>query len=141
MKRHPALAPLSRDHHHTLLIAAQLRRATERTAQASANMFLAQWEAEERLHFRMEEELLLPAYAEHGQLDHPAIMRMLLDHVAIRGMAARLSCAHTDLLHELGERLSEHVRLEEREVFPLIEAAMPEPELHALGERLAASAP
>jgi len=122
-------------------MAAQLRRATERTAQASADLFLAQWEAEERLHFRMEEELLLPAYAEHGQLDHPAIVRMLLDHVAIRGMAARLSCAPTDLLHELGERLSEHVRLEEREVFPLIEAAMPNAELRALGERIAAATP
>lgn len=28
MKRHPALAPLSRDHHHELVIAQRLRRAT-----------------------------------------------------------------------------------------------------------------
>jgi hypothetical protein len=32
MKRHPALAPLSRHHHHALVIAQRLRRATTQTA-------------------------------------------------------------------------------------------------------------
>ena len=31
-----------------------------------------------------------------------------------------------EVLHELGAMLNQHVRLEEREVFPLIESAMPE---------------
>ena len=29
------------------------------------------------------------------------------------------------ILHELGTRLADHVRLEERQLFPLIEAALP----------------
>jgi iron-sulfur cluster repair protein YtfE (RIC family) len=32
-------------------------------------------------------------------------------------------------LHELGDRLAEHVRLEERQLFPLIEEAMPAAQL------------
>lgn len=68
MKRHPALVPLSRDHHHALVIAQRLRRATVETATEVARAFLSHWDAEEKLHFRLEEELLLPAYAAHGLL-------------------------------------------------------------------------
>ena len=137
MKRHPALAPLSRDHHHALVIAQHLRRATTQTAPDIAGAFLAHWNAEQKLHFRLEEELLLPAYAAHGQPDHPAIIRMLLDHTLIRRDAAALTAAPPlELLHELGARLADHVRLEEHEIFPLIEQAIPEHELEKLGDRI-----
>jgi hemerythrin-like domain-containing protein len=99
--------------------------------------FLEHWEAEEKLHFRAEEEILLPAYAVHGEADHPAILRMLLEHLTIRRDVTRLGGAPPlDLLHDLGRRLADHVALEEHQVFPLIEAAIPEPELQLLGERL-----
>jgi hemerythrin-like domain-containing protein len=137
MKRHPALVPLSRDHHHALVIAQRLRRATAETATEAARAFLSHWDAEEKLHFRLEEELLLPAYAAHGEPDHPAIIRMLLDHMLIRRDAARLAgTPPLELLHDLGARLADHVQLEEHEVFPLIEATIPESELQALGDRI-----
>jgi hypothetical protein len=137
MKRHPALAPLSRDHHHALVIAQRLRRATAETATETAEAFLSHWDAEEKLHFRLEEELLLPAYAAHGECDHPAITRMLMDHILIRRDASRLAgTPPLELLHDLGTRLADHVQLEEHEVFPLIEATIPETALQALGERI-----
>ena len=137
MKRHPALVPLSRDHHHALVIAQRLRRATAETATETAGAFLSHWDAEEKLHFRLEEELLLPAYAAHGECDHPAITRMLLDHMLIRRDAVRLAgMPSLELLHDLGARLADHVQLEEHEVFPLIEATIPEPDLQVLGDRM-----
>jgi Hemerythrin HHE cation binding domain len=137
MKRHPALVPLSRDHHHALVIAQRLRRATAETATETAGAFLSHWDAEEKLHFRLEEELLLPAYAAHGESDHPAITRMLLDHMLIRRDAVRLAgMPSLELLHDLGARLADHVQLEEHEVFPLIEATIPEPDLQVLGDRM-----
>ncbi len=137
MKRHPALAPLSRDHHHALEIARRLRRATTQTAPESARAFLAHWDAEEKLHFRLEEELLLPAYAAHGEPDHPAIVRMLLDHMLIRRDAAQITAnASPELLHDVGARLADHVRFEEHELFTLIEEIVPEYELEALGNRI-----
>jgi iron-sulfur cluster repair protein YtfE (RIC family) len=140
MKRHPALVPLSHDHHPVLVIAQQLRRATTETATELAGVFLAAWESEEKQHFRLEEELLLPAYAEHGDPGHPAVTRMLQDHMLIRRDATRLGNEPSlELLHELGSRLADHVHLEERELFPLIEETIPEPELEALGERLRAT--
>ena len=139
MKRHPALVPLSHDHHHVLVIAQQLRRATTETATEIAGVFLAAWESEQKQHFRLEEELLLPAYAAHGDPGHPTVMRMLQDHMLIRRDATRLANEPSlELLHELGSRLADHVHLEERELFPLIEETIPEPELEALGERLRA---
>lgn len=64
---------------------------------------------------------------------------MLGDHVAIRAQVAQLDArpnTTTDLLHAFGEQFAEHVRLEERELFPLIEDAMPADELLALAHAL-----
>jgi hemerythrin-like domain-containing protein len=138
MKRHPALAPLSRDHHHALVLAQRLRRAGEQEAADTAVAFLEHWTEVERLHFRLEEEVLLPAYAAYGDPDHPAVARTLLDHMRIRRDVDRLAAAvDLELLHELGARLADHVRLEENELFPLVERTLLEPALAALGERLA----
>ncbi len=137
MKRHPALVPLSRDHHHALVLARKLRRAEAADADEAAHAFLAHWMQEERLHFRLEEEVLLPAYAAYGDPEHPAVIRTLLDHMEIRRDVERLAAgAEPQLLHDLGARLADHVKLEEQELFPLIERTVPEPALEALGERL-----
>lgn len=138
MKRHQSLAALSRDHHHALVVARRLRQATPATAAEEARRLLEHWNDEERSHFLLEEEVLLPAYAVHASPDHPAIVRMLLDHVLIRRDVAGIAHgAPLEALHQLGARLDAHVRLEEREVFPLIESAIPEQELLALGGLLA----
>ncbi|HEX5309071.1 MAG TPA: hemerythrin domain-containing protein [Solirubrobacteraceae bacterium] len=137
MKRHPALAPLSRDHHHALVIAKRLREATPQTMIETARAFLEHWEAEEKLHFRIEEELLLPAYAAHGDPDHPAVVRVLVDHMLIRRDAQRLAVgAPLQTLRDLGERLADHVSLEEHQLFPLIEATLAESDLKTLGDRI-----
>jgi hypothetical protein len=136
MKRHPGLASFSRDHHHALMIAQRLRRATDETVSGDARALLDHWEAEQR-HFGLEEELLLPAYAEHGPLEHPAILRTLIDHMVIRRDVIRLLAAPTlELLHDLGVRVADHIRFEEHQLFPLIQTTIPEHELQALGDRI-----
>ena len=136
MKRSAALAALSRDHHEALFVAQRLRRANADTAADARSRFLAYWTEHGRAHFQREEEILLPGYAAHGDAYHPLVLRALGDHVAIRqraGVIAADPSADAETLHDLGERLSAHVRLEERELFPLIEADMPADELVALG--------
>ena len=137
MKRHPALLPLSRDHHHALVIARRLRQATDHTAAETVAAVLTHWRSEEKLHFRVEEELLLPAYAAYGDPDHPAVLQMLIDHMLIRRDIGRLTDQPPlKLMHDLGALLRSHVELEEREVFPLVEVTIPEAELTELGKRL-----
>jgi hypothetical protein len=128
MKRDPALVTLSRDHHHALAVAQKLGRSTAETAAEARAAFVEYWLAHGRAHFRREEEILLPAYADHGDPYHPLVARVLCDHVAIRARADALvvdSVADWAVLHDLGTRMADHVRLDERELFPLVEAALP----------------
>src|SRR5437764_15253437 len=128
MKRDPALVSLSRDHHKTLRVAQELRRATPPTAVHVRARFLSYWNTHGRAHFRIEEEVLLPAFAAHGDPYHPLVGRALCDHVAIRQLVDDLvseSPTPPAVMRELSRRLAEHVRLEERELFPLIQRTMP----------------
>jgi iron-sulfur cluster repair protein YtfE (RIC family) len=139
MKRSEALTPLSHDHHHGLFAAQRLTRATPETAAAARPEFLAFWEDEGRQHFRLEEEVLLPAWARYGDAGHEAVVRMLVEHVELRSRADALAADPApgpDALHDLGRRLQEHIRHEERVLFPLIEATVPGDELARLAVAL-----
>lgn len=139
MKRGEALAILSRDHHQALVVAQKLTRADRETAAAARTRFLEFWDQEGRRHFQLEEELLLPAYAAHGDAYHPLVLQVLGDHVAIRAQAAHLAArpdTATAALNEFGQKFAAHVRLEERELFPIIEAAVPADELLRLARAL-----
>ncbi len=139
MKRHPALQSLSRDHQHALAVALELTRATDETAGTARASFLDFWHREGRAHFREEEDVLLPAFARHGDPHDPVVARVLTDHVELRRDAAVLEGdEHPDpeLLRVVGERLRSHVRREERELFPLLEETLDDQALHALAARL-----
>jgi hemerythrin-like domain-containing protein len=139
MKRSEALASLSRDHHQALVVAQRLRRATNATAGEAREMFLAYWTRHGRRHFRLEEELLFPAYAGYGDPHDPRVLRALGEHVMIRHRVDALTAAetaHPAALDQLGSELAAHVRLEEREVFPLIERLMPGDELESVARKL-----
>jgi hemerythrin-like domain-containing protein len=135
MKRSEALQTLSRDHHRGLYVALRLRRATAATAVEARHAFLEFWQADGRRHFRVEEEVLLPAYARRGPADEPAVVRVLTEHVDLRRRGAELETSESPVLsdlRELGQRLERHIRHEERVLFPLIERALPDAELAEL---------
>jgi hemerythrin-like domain-containing protein len=139
MKRDPALVPLSHDHHQALAVAQKLRRADAQSADQARSELVAYWEGHGREHFRLEEEILFPAYAGWGDPYHPLLARALCDHVAIRrkvNAATGDVAAPVSTLQKLGTMISDHVRLEERELFSLIESALPETELAAIAVAL-----
>lgn len=139
MRRHPALVELSRDHHRALVVAQALCRAGTSQEIAPEALFARFWRTDGEAHFRLEEDVLLPAYALHGDPRHPAIVQMLIDHMMIRRDAVLIATGRpTDIMHRLGANLRAHVRLEERQVFPLIEETLSEDELDAVAVRLAA---
>lgn len=134
MKRSEALAALSRDHHHALVIAQRLQRAGETTAADARQAFLDYWRADGQRHFREEEEILLPTYAGYGDPELPVVARVLIDHIRIRRLADEIATGESPVavLQRLGKQLAEHVRREERELFPAIEQALPEAEMARL---------
>ena len=137
MKRSEALQSLSRDHHQGLHVALRLKRATVDSAADATEAFLAFWETEGREHFRMEEEILLPTYTRHRPVDEPAVVRVLTEHVELRRLAADVGARRTPSLsglHDLGRRLEQHIRHEERVLFPAVEAALTDAELSDMAE-------
>jgi hemerythrin-like domain-containing protein len=132
MKRAEALQPLSREHLKSLLAAKRLRDATD-TAEAGRD-FLDFWETEGKRHFRVEEEVLLPGWALHRPVDRVAVARMLEEHLAIRRVALRVAAKEASLeeLQDLGRLLDDHVRFEERELFPMVEDALAPEDLDRL---------
>ena len=131
MKRSEALRSLSRDHHQALALALELRR-TDDPARAAAR-FHEFWSREGSLHFRVEEEVLLPTWELLGTVQAEPAARLAKEHREIRAAALALG-ANPPLaaVRDLGERLAAHVRFEERELFPLIEADLGLGELEAL---------
>jgi hemerythrin-like domain-containing protein len=132
MKRHPALIPLSHDHHHALVEARRLRQAADTPeSTAAATAFLRFFADESVPHFREEQELLFPllvALEEAREL----LVQALLEHQRLHALTARLrEIVNTGgetagVMRELGELLEAHVRLEERQLFPLIEPLLEE---------------
>jgi hemerythrin-like domain-containing protein len=128
-----------------------MRRAAEAPAEKrnaaverQADKFVAFWHKTGIVHFREEEEVLLPAYARHTRLDQDAgIMRLLADHAEIRAAVQDFErqCAkklpiEAEAMARLAKLLHDHVRFEENDVFPRIERVLGEEDLDAMGREL-----
>jgi hypothetical protein len=135
VKRSDALAPLSRDHHHALAVALRLRRATPETADEAASRFLGFWRQDGERHFEIEEQVLLAVVADEVPGGDGLAARVRREHADIRARAAGLGAGEraAEALQDLGRRLDDHVRFEERELFAELEAALPVARLAAIG--------
>ena len=130
MKRAPELAPLSREHQGALEIALALRRTNDDDLHRTAARYVAFMEDDGATHFAVEETVLVPA------LPAELADRLLREHAELRD--ATVALTDVPAARRAGELLAEHVRFEERVVFPHLEQALPPAELAAMGRRLAA---
>ncbi len=130
MRRAPGLVALSREHHAALVLAKRAQHSAAAEARAAA-VFAAElvviFARELEPHFRVEEEVLLPALDRAGQA--AAVRRTLDEHAELRGLAAQCAAGETAGLARFGTALEAHVRFEERELFPLAEAVLTPREL------------
>jgi len=132
MKRVAALRALSDDHHSALVLARRCERAAEEGVwQAVWRHVQDAFAAHLEPHFRIEEDHLLPGLEAIGE---PALAeRIREDHAALR--ALRDEAAPTaETVGELGGRLEDHVRFEERTVFESTQHRLPEATLRAVAE-------
>ena len=137
MRRSAELAPLSRDHQHALAVALAMRRGADDAGARFADFL----ESEGRRHFAIEEDLVLPALAPGPDGEREEVVRVLLDHVALRRAGDALERGEEIDLEAVGRRLDGHVRFEERVLFPLVEDVLGAERLAALGAAIAAREP
>lgn len=141
MLRAAALVPLSREHHESLVLA---RRACDPSRpgaepEALREHLLQRWPRVFEPHFHAEEQYLLPALAEAGAADLADACRA--QHAHLRALLARLQAGDLAALPAWGEAMREHVRWEERALFPRAEALLDLASLEEALQRPAELAP
>lgn len=152
MKRDKNLHPLSWDHHAALTGVVFTRKHIQIGSgayrlQQIAREFAAFYEIGLLPHFRHEEEWLLPRYLRHTDANDTNVVQLLTDHIKLHRLILDVADAlesNRDLvapLTALTDLLETHVRFEERELFPKIEAALSPEELRQLGLYLWANSP
>ena len=124
MKRSQSLVPLSHDHHHVLAMVRRSRAAlkTVEGADKAVADLTKFYEAEMISHFREEEEQVFPLLVEADGHIPEELAKALSQHLQIHALVRRLRRVRSiPLLHELLDIIEDHVRLEEKKLFPLIE--------------------
>lgn len=141
-KRDESLQPLSRDHYVGLVHAERLRKAADQADDDAGRRkalaeFLDAWRREIGEHFDDEERLLV------GLMSEDESAELHQQHQALRTMAEQ---AHehraqvepgVDFCHKLGEALRDHIRWEERELFPAIQQRATPDQLETLAQHTA----
>ena len=149
MKRHASLVPLSRDHHHGLVMARRLilGRSTNPRADWPADpvqqaaRLVEFFETDLRPHFEVEEAHVFPAAARDLDDGDSRTRALLAEHETMRKMVRDLAADATSRLRErlraFGELLEAHIHTEERVLFEQMQGACDAHVLETLGTRIA----
>ncbi|MGA8492099.1 MAG: hemerythrin domain-containing protein [Terriglobales bacterium] len=140
MLRDKNLIPLSHQHQHALALCVRLDRAMQ-----AGEIDLEPWQAEIQqqfeseigVHFAAEEKELFPAAARFPELQS-LVDELLAEHVFLRDCFSRAAARNLDQrgLKGLGEKLAQHIRKEERQLFEEMQKVMNPRELAVLGAAL-----
>ncbi|MFD2916201.1 hemerythrin domain-containing protein [Psychroserpens luteus] len=117
-KRHKALQPLSREHHHGLLLSWKIRTGFKKNIEPKRIRIYANWFFEHHLipHFEIEEAHIFSILEEENDLTKKA----LADHRRIKRLFSEEN-EDSKTLSRIEEELEQHIRFEERILFPEIQ--------------------
>jgi hemerythrin-like domain-containing protein len=143
MLRDKNLIPLSHQHQHALALCVRIDRAQPiLTADLPAwqSEIEEHFEQEIKIHFAAEEGVLFPAARAFPELI-PIVEELVADHAALRlsFSQAEERCMSSESLLAFGQRLSTHIRKEERQLFEGLQRRMSQEELAVLGVQLEAA--
>jgi hemerythrin-like domain-containing protein len=135
MKRDINIVPLSRDHHYGLLFCWKIRRglAKHTDLERIARYVTYFWHRHLEHHFREEEDLLFRGRTDGlclGALEQHRQIAALVQAIAGYGVWSEVNYV------KLANLVDEHIRFEERHVFPYLEQALSKEQLSAIGEQL-----
>lgn len=134
IKRNENIAPLSRDHYAGLLFCVRLKKGVSKNLSISLLADYVQWfwNNDMKEHFESEETYLFT------NPEDPGVKRALDEHKDIKGRIDEIKTLQTtdQAFLELAAIVDRHIRYEERELFPYLEAILPEAELLRIGKIL-----
>ena len=118
IKRHKSLQPVSREHHHGLLLTWKIREGLKKEVGVDRIVDYVRWFWKTYLdaHFEFEEKHLFPILGNDDEL----IKRALQEHELLKGLCNAKDLG-TEKLNQLEQSLTEHIRFEERVVFTEIQ--------------------
>ena len=130
MKRHKALQPLSREHHHGLLLSWKIRAGFSKNIEPQRMKTYADWFFKTHLipHFEMEEEHIFSIL----EADNEFVKRALSDHRRLKRLFSEEDIRAA--LSNIEEVLDAHIRFEERVLFPEIQKVATEEQLQHIEE-------
>lgn len=131
LKRHKALQPLSREHHHGLLLSWKLRAGFKKNIAIERMKTYADWFFTTHLipHFETEETLIFPLLGNENEL----VKRALAEHRRLKRLFTNTENVAKSLAF-IEEELEQHIRFEERVLFPELQKAATETQLQHIEE-------
>ena len=145
-RRHQSLIPLSRDHHDGLALSQQIKTdhgtmdgwPADPVGQAR---FVSRFYDEHlKTHFAAEEESLFPFVTEHVPQAAALVKELVHEHRKMVQYASQFavidSPSASAQLSQFGMLLEQHIRKEERELFPLVEKHAPKEILEKAGQMI-----
>ena len=145
MLRDPSLVPLSRQHHHALVLCVLIDRHLKNQTPAPAvcnelhRQLAAIVEVELLHHFEVEENILFPVARD--VIDSPKVIDDLVtQHREIEELASRIERTSGEpqiiLLREFGDLLRKHIRTEEGDLFQEIQDKLSVDQLADIGRKI-----
>lgn len=140
IKRSEHIIQLSREHHFSLLFCWKVKKGVKKEVEPNRiiKYVLYFWKKHLLPHFS-EEDILF----EH--VDDPLVQRAYAEHHELNAILESLSTATTEekaiLIPKIADLVDNHVRFEERELFPHLEEAIPESQLAIIGKKLLEAQP
>jgi hemerythrin-like domain-containing protein len=140
MLRDKNLIPLSRQHQHALALCVRLDRALqggEVDGEAWSEEIRQIFAQEVATHFAAEEKVVFPAAVAFPNM-HPLVEELLAEHVSLRDLFTRATIATLDVnsLRSFVDKLSSHIRKEERQLFEGLQKVMTPAEFTRVGKAL-----
>lgn len=129
IKREPALQPLSREHHHGLLLCWKIREGLKRKVDPDRIKKYTDWFWENNLvpHFKEEEKAVFPVLGN----EHNLVKKALSEHRRLKRLFEE-DVASLKTLGLIEEELDSHIRFEERVLFNKIQEVATRAQLEAI---------
>ncbi|HSN08599.1 MAG TPA: hemerythrin domain-containing protein [Hanamia sp.] len=136
LKRNVNIVKLSKDHHAGLLFCWKIRQGVKYHIETDRMIKYVKyfWDHHFKKHFKEEEEFLFaPVQDKEVQKaleDHQKI-KIFVDKIAVSGMEGE-----EGVLLELADTVDDHIRYEERVLFPHLQEKLSDEQLEKIGEQI-----